>query len=397
MLAIAAVTFNAASETFIRAHVRLLAPGATILVCQDNSPAARFGYPVFSNFPSSHHSHTLASQVARGISRRWINLVDPLRAGVGPKPTESDAKRLCAFLDMYKPIALLAEYGSVGLKVSKACALADIPLFVHFHGVDANILTESWSVRRDYRPLFHTAKGIVVTTEFLRSRLLALGCPESKLLTCPCGVDTESFRPGSGPKEKRILMVSRLVPQKGPGFSLVSFARIARDYPDAVLEIVGDGPLRNALESQASVLGIAGRVIFHGAREHEFVAERMKCAAVFIQHCITLPRQGLESQGLSILEAMAAAVPVVATRHGAIPEVVHHGVTGYLVDECNTVAMADAINLLLQLPAEAVALGQAGRKRVVEKYSQDFAINRLRTILGLTVSKRPKFLELKTG
>jgi len=245
-------------------------------------------------------------------------------------------------------------------------------------------------MRRHYRQLFEAARGVIVTTEFLKGRVLALGCPETKLQICPCGVDIESFCPGPQPKEKRVIMVSRLIPLKGPEWSLLSFARVAQDHPEAVLEIIGDGPLRTSLERQAAELGIAQRAIFYGARDHEFIRERMKSAAVFIQHCVTLPGEGVESQGLSILEAMAAAVPVVATRHGAIVETVNDGVTGYLVDERNFPAMADAINRLLQRPAEAAAMGQAGRKRVAERYSQGFAIKRLRVILGLTApGKQP--------
>jgi glycosyltransferase involved in cell wall biosynthesis len=389
MLAIAATTFNAPSETFIHAHARLLAPGATVLICQDDSGAGRFGYPVLSNLSSSRPSRTLAGRVSQAVKHRWWRSTDPLRIHLAPKPTASDVTRLQAFLDTYRPVTLLAEYGPVGLQVSKACVLADIPLFVHFHGFDANIFCESWSVRRAYRQLFETAKGVVVTTEFLKGRVMALGCPEMKLHISPCGVDIERFRPSLQPKEKRVLMVSRLVPGKGPEWSLRSFARVAQNHREAVLEIIGDGPLRTSLERQAAELGIAHRAIFHGARDHEFVSERMKSTAVFIQHCITLPREGLESLGLSILEAMAAAVPVVATRHGAIAETVNHGVTGYLVDERDTLAMAEAINLLLARPAEAAAMGRAGRKRVIERYSQGFAIKRLRAILGLTASGPP--------
>ena len=80
---------------------------------------------------------------------------------------------------------------------------------------------------------------------------------------------------------------------------------------------------------------------------------------------------------------MASGVPVIATRHGAIVETVDDGVTGYLVDERDTMAMADAMKRLLRHPAEAAGMGAAGRQRVIERYSQDFAISRLRFILGL--------------
>jgi colanic acid/amylovoran biosynthesis glycosyltransferase len=388
MFAIAAATFGSPSETFIQDHARLLAPNATVLICRDATGVTRFGYPTLLNICPGGPAQGFKSRLFRAVRRRWLHYCDPIRAyldnNLYAKLTTDDVARLRSFLDRYKPVSLLAEYGPVGLQVSKACALANIPLFVHFHGWDANILGESWSIRRDYCRLFKTVKGVIVTTEFFKGRVRALGCPESKLHVCPCGVDIESFRPGPYVKGERILMVSRLMPQKGPEYSLSSFARVAKDHPHAVLEIIGDGPLRTRLEKQAADLGISQRTIFHGACDHAFVRERMRDAALFVQHSVTIPGDGVESQGLSILEAMASGVPVVATRHGAIPETVDHGITGYLVNERDTVAMADAIGRLLRHPAEAADMGAAGRRRVTVRYSQDFAIDRLRSILGLT-------------
>ena len=388
MLAVAAATFGSPSETFIHDHARLLAPNATVLICRDATGVARFGYPTLLNRYPGSFPDGFKGRLLRAVRRRWLQYCDPIRAyldnNLYARLTVCDVARLRSFLDRYKPVALLAEYGPVGLQVSRACTLANIPLFVHFHGWDANILGGSWSIRRDYRRLFKAAKGIVVTTKFLSDRVRALGCPESKLHICPCGVDTESFRPGPQAQGERILMVNRLTPQKGPEYSLSSFAGVARNHPRAVLEVIGDGPLRSRLEKQAAELGISQRTIFHGVRDHGFVREKMKDATLLIQHSVTIPGDGVESQGLSILEAMASGVPVVATCHGAIAETVDHGITGYLVNERDTVAMADAIGHLLRYPAEAASMGAAGRRRVIMRYSQDFAISRLRSILGLT-------------
>jgi colanic acid/amylovoran biosynthesis glycosyltransferase len=197
-------------------------------------------------------------------------------------------------------------------------------------------------------------------------------------------VDTELFAPARAAKQKRVLMVSRLIPWKGPQLSLQSFAIAARKHPNAMLEIVGDGPLLEELKALAVKYGIWDRVIFHGARDHEFVRERMRASRLLIQHCVTLPDGSLESQGLSVLEAMACGLPVVVTRHGAFVETVPDETAGYLVDEHDTTAMGDAIDRLLKHPIEARAMGEAGRRHVIEQYSRNFAIGRLRSILGLT-------------
>lgn len=387
MLAIAAATFGAPSETFIHDHARRLSPDATVLLCRDEKGIERFGYPTFLGKGLQVTPQNFASKCMRAIRWRWMRYCDPIRAYLDNAHydpySRDEIARLCSFLARYRPVALLAEYGPVGLQVAEACALAGVPLFVHFHGWDANILGKSWSIRRDYRALFKTANGIVVTTDFLKGRLLALGCPDNKLHVCPCGVDTDLFRPAARATSGHILMVSRLIPQKGPEYSVSSFARMAGDHPAAVLEIIGEGPLRGRLEEQVDELGISQRVIFHGARDHDFVRERMSAATLFIQHSVSIPGNGVESQGLSILEAMACAVPVVATRHGAISEIVEDGVNGCLVGERDVAAMAGAMGRLVENPDEAQRMGAAGRDRVMARYSQDYAIDRLRSILGL--------------
>jgi glycosyltransferase involved in cell wall biosynthesis len=388
VLAIASRSFDAVSETFIYDHARLLAPNSTILVCQERGNADRLGYPILSNLHSTPPVRTTHHKLSRLAKLRWQAFFDPARLHMCvdenyAKPSASDRDRLHSFLNRYRPISLLAEYGPMGLQLADVCVDAKIPLFVHFHGWDANILGESRSIRRAYRRLFEVAAAIIVTTEFLQARLRLLGCPPDKLRVCPCGVDTESFRPGSAAKAENVLMVSRLVAQKGPDYSLASFAAVAKDHPQALLEVIGDGPLRGRLAQQAAELGISKRTVFHGACSHDFVRDRMKEAAVFIQHSVTNPGEGTESLGLSILEAMASGVPVVATRHGAVLETVEHGVTGYLVGERETTAMADAMKRLLRQPAEAAGMGAAGRRRVIARYSQDFAIKRLRYLIGL--------------
>lgn len=385
VLAVAAGAFDSHSETFIRAHASLLAPGATVLICQEGDVPG--GCPVYVGMTSPPARGNIRGRLARALRDRMIRRFDPACAILDTRrygaPGPADIAGLAAFLARHRPRALLAEYGPVGLQVAPACDRAGVPLFVHFHGWDANILGESRVIRRLYRRLFAAARGIVVTTAFLAGRVRALGCPEDKLHVCPCGVDTNAFAPAEGRREPRVLMVSRLIPQKGPEQSVASFAQAARERPSAMLEIIGDGPLRPALEAQAVALGAGGRVVFHGACDHGFVRERLRAAAVFIQHSLTLPRGGVESQGLTILEAMACGVPVVATRHGAITETVEDGVTGVLVAERDTDAMAAAIGRLLDDGDMAAAMGQAGRARVLERYRQDAAIARLRGILGI--------------
>jgi len=127
------------------------------------------------------------------------------------------------------------------------------------------------------------------------------------------------------------------------------------------LAIVGDGPLLASLREQASAAGVADAVWLPGARSD--VPDILRSFDVFAMSSIAEGTPG------SALEAMASALPVVGTRVGGIPEVVEEGVTGLLVPPSDAQAMAQALEQYLAAPELAQRHGQAGRERVLRKYS----------------------------
>lgn len=375
MLAIAAPSFDRPSETFIRNHVRTIAPGKTVLIAQDGTGAEHLDCPMLANIDPWSPPRSISERAANAVRENW-------RTYFGPTLRHLDLRKVVAFLKSHKVTAVLAEYGPMGWSMMDACRATGIPLYVYFHGYDANILPHRRAIRVKYRQLFRFAERIIAASEFMKARLCELGCEPEKIVQVPCGVDTGNFYRVSYPENGPVLMVSRLVPQKGPVLALRSFAKVLVRQPRVNLEVIGDGPLRTELEAEAALLGISERVRFHGAKDHEFVRERLVSASLFVQHCVTLPQQGVESFGLSIVEAMACGLPVVATRHGAIPEIVKHGVTGFLVAEHDVDGMAGAMATLLGNTSRAAAMGIAGRSRVVDRYTLERAASDLRGVIG---------------
>ena len=141
-------------------------------------------------------------------------------------------------------------------------------------------------------------------------------------------------------------------------------------------------------QALAGQLAIAERVIFHGARPHQFVRERMQRAAVFVQHSVTSANGDTEGLGVSLLEAMMSAVPVVATRHNGFLETVVDGKTGFLVAEHDVGAMAEKMRLLLEKPELRMRMGQAGRERAVRHFSSTLEIHLLRKVMGIVADER---------
>ncbi|MDP6792622.1 MAG: glycosyltransferase, partial [Anaerolineales bacterium] len=136
--------------------------------------------------------------------------------------------------------------------------------------------------------------------------------------------------------------VARLTVQKGHRWLLPAFREVVDEFPRATLLLLGDGPLRTKLEQLAAKLGLLERVIFAGWRTD--VSALLPGTNLFVL------ASEWEGFGLALLEAMAAALPIVATRVGAIPEVVAHNETGWLVEPNNTAAFADATISALRAP-----------------------------------------------
>ena len=155
---------------------------------------------------------------------------------------------------------------------------------------------------------------------------------------------------------RRIVAVGRLEKQKGHDVLIAAFASLARSDPVLMLQIIGDGSRRRHLEALAARLGIANRVMFKGWCDD--------VAAILHEADVLVHPARWEGFGLVLLEGMRAALPIVATRVGAIPEIVVDGVTGLLVDADDPVMLAAAIHRLAQDDQTRVQLGLAGFHRV---------------------------------
>lgn len=157
--------------------------------------------------------------------------------------------------------------------------------------------------------------------------------------------------------------VGALVPHKGHRHLLAAMPRILASLPEARFILFGDGPLEAELRRASWEQGLQSRVSFAGFRPD--VARFLHCLDVFVQPSVE------EGLGTSILDAMAARLPVVATRAGGIPEIVQHGETGWLVPPESPTELAGAIISLLEDPRRRIQFGEAGRARVIGEFGID--------------------------
>jgi glycosyltransferase involved in cell wall biosynthesis len=208
----------------------------------------------------------------------------------------------------------------------------------------------------------------------LREHMVAEGFPASRLGVIHNGIDIGAVpddaargdaRRALGLDDDAIVVgtVARLDPVKDLQTLIAAIADARARVESLLLVIVGDGPEREALQAAARQRGVTDAVRFTG-----YSAEIRRLLPGFDIYANSSVSEGIS---LTILEAMAAALPVVATRVGGTPEVVVDGSTGLMVSSRSPQQLADAISDLAALPAKRRALGMAGRARVEASFSID--------------------------
>jgi colanic acid/amylovoran biosynthesis glycosyltransferase len=210
----------------------------------------------------------------------------------------------------------------------------------------------------------------------MQRKLVEMGAPPERVFCNPCGVDCELFcgaRPSEGPLQ--VLTVGRFVEKKGPQLTLAAFADVLKACPEARLRMIGDGPLLKECRTLARRLGIEYAVTFLGSQPHDVVAEEMRHARLFAQHSLEDSSGGMERTPVAILKAGASGLPVVATYHGGIRDVVIPNETGLLVNERDTAGMTRDMLRSLRDPQLAAGLGQAARHRVEANFSSTHSID----------------------
>lgn len=271
------------------------------------------------------------------------------------------------------------------------CRVARVPIFVHLHGGGFRAFHDGtgpltrWLIRRTSR----WVAGVAVLGDGLRSMYLGL-VPEERIHVVPNGVsdlfaDGPPDRADGGGGPPRVTYLGTLIRSKGYPDMLRVASRL-RDGGVAAKFVFAGGwnSEEERLEALAMMdrLGLADAVEFPGVVAGESKRRVLAEADVFV-----LPtRYPPEGQPLVVLEAMSAGLPVVSTPRAAIPDMVDDGVTGLLVPEGDDGALESALRRLITMPADRAAMGAAGRKKYVERFTEERMIGRLSEVLDTVLS-----------
>lgn len=204
--------------------------------------------------------------------------------------------------------------------------------------------------------------SIAVSIDAGREAANELRICSSNLRVIYNGIKVDGFDAKSAIRPIRIIIqVARLYPAKGHRTALEAFSMLHKDYPHLQLYWLGGGPEEENLRYQVKMLGLEESVRFLGFRDD--VPDFLMNSDVF-----WMP-SAWEGLPIACIEAMAASLPVVATKVGGIPELLLDGITGYLIDSGCPMQLAEATRLLIQDYKAAAAMGDQGRRRVINDFS----------------------------
>ena len=241
-------------------------------------------------------------------------------------------------------------------------ALARVPVRV---GTRREIIAgRSFTELSMQRAAYTLAHVIVANARAAAERLRVEHVPAGKIVVIPNGLETPH---GTGRTRRaplrRVVMVANLRAEKGHGVLIEAAARVVAAIPDATFAVVGGGPERARLEALVRELGVADAFTFAGHVDN--VWAHLEAADIFV-----LPSTS-EAFPNSVLEAMAAGLPVVASTVGGIPEMVRDGVTGRLVPPRDSGRLAECLLAIMLEPGAAIQMGNAARADVASRFSFD--------------------------
>ncbi len=247
-------------------------------------------------------------------------------------------------------------------------------------------LADRWTAR------LRTDRFIAVSEAVKRAVVESFGAAPSRVVVIPNGVDLTRFGPrsaerlrareslGIAPDAPCILHVGRLIPEKNQAALIRAVAALKARLPGIRLAIAGDGPCRIELEQLISALGVGSQVLLLGTRSD---IEQLHHAA----DCFVLPslREGLP---LSLVEAMASQLPVIASSIAPHMELIEPGRTGWLVEPHDTARLAETIARVVERPDEAARIAEAGRKEAERRFSAEASAGALQALYDALCRER---------
>jgi colanic acid/amylovoran biosynthesis glycosyltransferase len=292
-----------------------------------------------------------------------------------------------------KPADLMHVYfGHTGVHLLPFIKGWNKPVVVSFHGMDIQPRPQQPGYDDMMRELLQTVPLVLARSESLFDALEKWGCPRGKMRLNRTGIPLDAFPfvKRTAPEDGRwqFVQACRLIAKKGLKSAMQAFAMFHGFQPNSRFVIAGDGPMKETLLELGRELGVAQAVELRGFLDQAALAKLYAESHVFVHPSEMTSDQNQEGVPNSMLEAMATGLPVLATRHGGIPEAVTDGASGLLCGERDPQALMEAMFRFTEHPENMLAMGEDAARSVREGFSQQRAIERLESFYDEAIAGR---------
>lgn len=366
------------SEVWMRRMNNMLEENICGIACYHESKMIRAPYPVFN---LNGERPTRIQNIIRKINLVKIDNQILLK------------RNLLKFIKKCSPNVFLIQYASTATKYIEVLKALNIPIFVYVHGFDI-IIDHKDNIGKNIHSNVYAEKLLevskienvwfIVSSNVSKENLISFGIEDFKIKWKIFGVEKHIVKRNYNKDNLTILFLGRFVDFKGPDIVLQAFLIACENGFKGNLIMAGDGPLRMMCELICKRSAFVDRVQFTGEVSEKEAEILYSKADIFTMHsCYGLCSNGYDTFGVTVIEAMSFALPIIVGDFGGPKELIENGFDGLIIESENTLAHANAMMLLYKDRALLKKLGENAQQKAINKYSLVQEKRELYNILGL--------------
>lgn len=368
--------FSPLSQTFIYdVIIQLNLLGVNNLVVT-NDIINKIERPYSNIYKLSAHKPSLI----RRSRWRLLNILNIDKSARNKDILRAKKKQFYKIISEFKPEIIHAHFGPAGYEMAEVANDLKIPLFVSFHGFDAFRLPKESVWMERLKNVFSVSNSIIVVSELMKSHLIALGCDKEKLKVVHVGKRLMDYPYLENVPKSRFnfMSIGRLTEKKGHDDVILAFKSLINKFPRLHLNIVGEGPQKDFLESLITEHKLNDHIRLVGPLSHGLTKKMLMDSDVFILASKTASDGDMEGIPTVLMEAQALGKPCISTHHSGIPEIFSAENKWMLAREADPDDISLKIQELIEKPEDQLLTAiRAGRKKVENEFSLEAEVVKL--------------------